>query len=233
MSDAAPDADAQRILGKRMRKVFDEGKFDGTVTKYVKRHRLFTIVYTDSDKEEMDLQTLEPLLVTNRATDADTSPPPATEQVTHRALAPGACVETALGDGDEWYLGWFVWWDKVDPPEGYVLYEDGDEQSILFKDDVATPVWRSATATEEQTPEVQACLKSLLAQPTTYAAPMTDGTYALLAPPSCSAPPSFVLHMYLHTRIHMSDTAPPTPAEAPPITAEAPPTTDGRYKVDV
>ena len=84
MSDAAPDADAQRILGKRMRKVFDEGTFDGTVTKYVKRHRLFTIVYTDGDREEMDLQTLESLLVMNRATNANTPPPPATEQVIER-----------------------------------------------------------------------------------------------------------------------------------------------------
>jgi hypothetical protein len=54
-------------VGTAISKVFDEGRFAGTVTSYDGESSLYHVRYADGDKEDLDLEELVPLLAANTA----------------------------------------------------------------------------------------------------------------------------------------------------------------------
>jgi len=61
VGDAAQTAiitEAESYVGRRMARTFDNQVYHGTVTKFIKTHRLWKISYDDGDKEEMDFEEL-------------------------------------------------------------------------------------------------------------------------------------------------------------------------------
>lgn len=50
--------EAETYIGRRMARIFDNKVYHGTVTRFIKTHRLWKISYDDGDKEEMDFAEL-------------------------------------------------------------------------------------------------------------------------------------------------------------------------------
>ena len=55
---AAILAEAQSYIGRRIARTFDKQVYHGTVSRFLKTHRLWKISYDDGDKEEMDFEEL-------------------------------------------------------------------------------------------------------------------------------------------------------------------------------
>jgi hypothetical protein len=57
-AQAAIISEAESYIGRRMARTFDNQVYHGTVTRFIKTHRLWKISYDDGDKEEMDFEEL-------------------------------------------------------------------------------------------------------------------------------------------------------------------------------
>jgi len=126
-SEDAPEADP--LVGWQVRKEFCTGWFMGEVRRMRevehggRQVAVWQVVYSDGDREEMDLEELHPVLIPPEAGRAREAEAGSTK------AAVGTLVEKRFGEDtfkgivtSSRRVGRHVWW--------YIAYEDGDQEEI-------------------------------------------------------------------------------------------------------